>query len=232
MEKYCFVHLDNINRMPYIQKYIDSAQYDYDLVYWNRNKTDEKIGADKYYPMVCPDGKSKISKIIIKAYAYMRFGMFASRILKKNNYKGVFVFTPNVGMLCYRVLKKKYNKKYILDIRDYWMENQKWLQYIEKRLVKHSYANVISSKAYLNFLPKAKYTLTHNSQNMSNEIVNAFRERKIKKSKIVLSCIGGAKYIEYDKSVIKYFADPPPTFLVTNIITATPQSRIRVIHML
>ena len=158
--------------------------------------------------MCSREGKNFITRKLYKLFAYIRFGFFAKKILKENDYAGVFVFTPNVGMLCFNVLKNKYNNRYILDIRDYWKENQKWLQVIEKHLVKYSYANVISSRAYVRFLPNADYVITHNSQNIDNELIEMFRNRKKKVDrKIVLSCIGAVKYIEYDKKVIDYFAN-------------------------
>ena len=120
----------------------------------------------------------------------------------------MFVFTPNAGMLIYRTLQKKYKKRYVLDIRDFWMEDKRWFLKIEETLIRNSFCTAISSEAYKRFLPKHEYILTHNTQNLDNGDIEHFRNRtKSNKKPIVLACVGGIKHIEYDKRVIDYFAN-------------------------
>lgn len=206
MNRFCFVIIESLNRVPYLEKYLKVCNYDFDIVIWDRSATSENPGAKNFYVMHYKDGKDLSYKD--KFFGYIKFSKFASNILNKNDYNGVFVFTPNVGILCYYILMCKYKKRFVLDIRDYWQEKHKIVYWIEKGLVKNSFANVISSRAYKKFLPKAKYIVTHNSQIMDQEIQSHFRKRGLqKKDQIVIACIGAIKFIEYDKKVVNYFAN-------------------------
>lgn len=206
MKKFCFVIIESLNRAPYFEKYIKSCDYEYDIIIWDRSASSANPGARNFYVMHYKEGKDLSYKD--KFLGYIKFSKFASNILKKNNYHGVFVFTPNVGILCYNILMKKYKRKYVLDIRDYWQEKHKIVYLFEKGLVNNSYANIISSRAYKKFLPKSNYIVTHNSQVLDEKTKKYFRMQEIrKKEKIVMACIGGIKFIDYDKKVIDYFAN-------------------------
>lgn len=206
MSKYCFVIIESLNRAPYLEKYIKTCNFKYDIIIWDRSATSQNPGADNFYVMHFKEGKELSYKD--KFIGYLKFSRFASDILKKNDYDGVFAFTPNVGMLCQRVLTTKYKGRFILDVRDYWQEKHRIVYELEKRLVKNSYANIISSRAYKKFLPKAKYIVTHNSQIMDENTKNRFRNNRIEpKNQIVIACIGAIKFIDYDKRVINYFAN-------------------------
>lgn len=206
MKKYCFVIIESLNRAPYLEKYIKACDYKFDIVIWDRSATSDNPGADNFYVMHYKEGKELSYKD--KFWGYIKFSKFASNILKKNNYKGVFVFTPNVGILCYNILLHKYKGRFILDIRDYWQEKHRLIYMIEKSLVKNSFANIISSRAYKKFLPNANYIITHNSQIMDSKICDRFRSQGLKKKEqIVIACIGAIKFAEYDKKVIDFFAN-------------------------
>lgn len=212
MSKYCFVIIESLNRAPYLAKYLEVLKEDYDIIVWDRSGNSNNPGAANFYTMDYKQGKNL--NYFDKFVGYLKFAKFASRILKKSDYKGAFVFTPNVGILCNRVLIRKYKKRFVLDVRDYWKEKNKLIYLMEKGLVKNSFANVISSRAYKTFLPKSEYIVTHNSQIIDEKLMNHFRSQRISpKNKIVVACIGGVKYIEYDKKVIDYFANDDRFFL-------------------
>ena len=212
MSKYCFVIIESLNRAPYLAKYLNILDKDYDIIIWDRSGNSKNPGANNFFVLNYKQGKNL--NYFDKLCGYICFSRFASHILKKNNYDGIFVFTANVGILCYKVLTTKYKKRYILDVRDYWQEKHKIIYLIEKGLVKNSYANVISSSEYKTFLPKAEYVLTHNSQVIDDTVIKHFRNKRVlPKKQIVLACIGAVKYIEYDKKVIDYFANDSRFFL-------------------
>lgn len=208
MTKFCFIFLDSTNRMPYIWKYIRAENYTYDIVLWDRSELNDDCGADVCYRLKHKINKTGLAGQIEKLLGYIKFSMLAKSVLRKNRYAGVFVFTPNSGLLVYRILMKNYRNRYILDIRDFWMEDKKWFQRIERKLIDNSYCTVISSEAYKRFLPKHEYILTHNSQVLDAGDVEHFRRRQLRKNqRIILACIGGIKHIEYDKKVIDYFSN-------------------------
>lgn len=209
MKKFCFVLLDSLNRAPYIVKYLNASKFNYDIVLWDRGRNSDSCGADSCFYLKTGKQMHGILGQLQKALAYVKFAFFASDKLRKNNYDGVFVFTANTAMLCSNILRKKYKGKYILDIRDYWKEYEKWFYNIEKKLVDDCYAAVISSRAYSSFLPKHEYFVSHNSQIITEAEKKHFRSRNLQHKRIVLACIGGIKYADYDKNVIRYFANDP-----------------------
>ena len=216
MNKYCFIHLDSPNRMPYLQKYLCKADYPYDLILWDRTGTKDTYGAENCYYMTTIFDKYRKSKqekrgiinSIYKVFAYTNFFFYLNHHLKKNKYQGIFVLAQNTGILCIHTLIKYYRGRYILDIRDYFREKNKWIFYLDKKLMENSFANTISSEAYKVFLPKGDFIITHNSQDFEEDLVQRFRMRKKRKARpIILGCIGGIKFEQYDKKIINFFAN-------------------------
>ncbi len=205
-KKICFVGLSNIQAAPYLYKYIELLDNEYDIVYWDRKDIDENCGATNHYSMKYPI-KADASKIK-RLKGYLKFRKFASKILKNESYDGVILLTGNVAVLLGHILKKKYEGRYIVDIRDYYKENNKWYFNAEKDVLDSSAMAVISSKAFKTFLPERKYYVVHNSQNITKEQVNIFRAREKKKDKqLVISCIGGMRFFEQYKRVLACFAN-------------------------
>lgn len=209
MKRFCFVHLDSINRAPYIKKYIEACDFHYDIVLWDRNHNSDSCGADHCYYFKTGRLSSGLKEKVQKAKAYVQFSRYMNKVLLKKDYDGVFVFAANTACLCAMTLLKKYKGRYILDFRDYWQEKHKLLYNIEKKLLANCYTAVVSSRAYETFLPPFEYYMSHNSQFLRKEEVEHFRSREVKKDCLVLACIGGVKYPEYDRKVIDYFADDP-----------------------
>lgn len=209
MKKFCFVLLDSINRTPYIRKYIDACEFRYDIILWDRTHNSDACGADNCFYFKTEMLSSGLKERAQKAKAYIQFSRYIKKVLAENDYDGVFVFAANTACLCASTLLKKYKGKYILDFRDYWQEKHKLLYNIEKKLLANCYTAVISSRAYETFLPPYDYYMSHNSQFLDEEQILHFRNREYPRDRIVMACIGGVKYPEYDKQVIEYFANDP-----------------------
>ena len=79
-KKICFVGLSNIQAAPYLYKYIELLDNEYDIVYWDRKDIDENCGATNHYSMKYPI-KADASKIK-RLKGYLKFRNFASKILK------------------------------------------------------------------------------------------------------------------------------------------------------
>ena len=207
MKKFCFVLLDSINRTPYIRKYIDACDFHYDIILWDRNHNSDSCGADKCFYFKTDKLSTGVKEKLQKAKAYLQFSHYIKKVLMENEYDGIFVFAANTACLCANILLKKYRGKYILDFRDYWQEKYKLLYNIEKKLLANCYTAVISSRAYETFLPPYNYYMSHNSQFLDEEQIKHFRDREVKKNHLVMACIGGIKYVDYDRQVIDYFAN-------------------------
>ena len=205
-KRVCFVGLSNIWAAPYLYKYIELLDCEYDIIYWDRKGIEENCGAVNHYSMkyVIKPNASKLSKL----NGYLKFRSYASRILKREKYHGVILLSGNVAVLLKTILKREYSNKYIVDIRDYFREHQKWYYNAEKDVLESAAIAVISSKAFRTFLPERKYYIVHNSQNLTKEQVVQARARcKTKRRQLVISCIGGMRFFEQYKKVIRCFAN-------------------------
>lgn len=111
----------------------------------------------------------------------------------------------NCCVLNYPILRKLYKGKYVIEIRDYWKEKNRLYYIMEKRAIDNSYMAVISSPAYRRFLPEYDYIQAHNVNIFPENVIESIRNRVNEKMPIVVSCIGGAKNLEYDKKVLLRF---------------------------
>lgn len=205
LKKICFISLNNMYLNPYIKKYQDIINCDYDIIYWNRHNLKEEIIANNIYEFkyTLDEGSSTMNKL----RGYLNFAKFAKRIIKEYKYSGIILLQTSCGILLRRELIKYYNKKYIVDIRDYTMEKNKIFYFLESSLIINSGMAIISSEGYKKFLPAFNYIKVHNDINIDEDIVYRFRNRKKEKGRIVISFIGLIRFNEENKRNIKIFAN-------------------------
>ncbi|MGF2021808.1 capsular biosynthesis protein, partial [Staphylococcus aureus] len=87
---------------------------------------------------------------------------YAMKILKENHYDFVIVWGSYTGHLFKSFLEKHYKNKFILNIRDYFFENNKLIKYRMKKIVDASRLTTLSSEGFLKFLPKSeKYRIIY-----------------------------------------------------------------------
>lgn len=202
-KKICFISLGNLYLCPYISKYISLIECDYDVIYWDRHGVGEDIEAKQTYSFTyrMDENASKVNKVT----GYLKFRKYALNIINSNSYDGIILLQTSVGILLHSILKKRYKKKYIVDIRDYTMENNPIFFAIEKSLIKNSIFTVISSKGYKSFLPSHDYIMVHNDTYIDESIVNKFKNKDCKKDKLIISYIGLIRFHEQNKKVIMKF---------------------------
>lgn len=200
--------MENVKRVPYIAQYVKClGDRDFDLLYWDRDCTDDRVGQKNSFPYrhKVRHGEPTLAQKAEKLSGYIGFKHHACKILKKNDYKRVVCLTGNAAVLVSSVLRAKYDGRFIIDIRDYWHEDNKKYYDTEQRLIEASPCPVISSPAYKEFLGEHDFRIMHNSQILSNE------ERKIAEHghnrPFRIVCVGAAKNLDYDKRVIDCFAN-------------------------
>lgn len=155
--KICLVLFADVLYSPYANFYIDfltKHNIDFDVIFLNR---DSKIRT-KYPSNYFCFKKNNNNKII----TCLRYISFVKKTIKKNGYNRLIIFTSTLSVLLNNFLTIKFKRKYIVDIRDYTFENLFIFKFFEKRVLKNSYANVISSKYFSKFLPKFNYKISHN----------------------------------------------------------------------
>ncbi|WP_321381722.1 glycosyltransferase family protein [Trichococcus shcherbakoviae] len=202
-KKICFVSLNNLYLTPYINKYIDLMDAQFDVIYWNRHNLNEDIKAANSYSFnyQIQDNASKANKLL----GYLRFRSFAYDFLKMNNYDSVILLQTSAGILLKSLLLTKYRKQYIIDIRDYTFENNIIFYKILEMLVSNSSLSVISSRGYKKFLPKHNYINVHNNIKIEDNVIESFLEKRKRSNVVNISYIGLIRFHEQNKKVILKF---------------------------
>lgn len=162
-KKILFIIMSLPEEAPYIsyyEHYLSSFNVSIDYVIWDRNSRNNQYPSNYYiFKYKSPVKQNPINKIM----DMYRYGKFVSNIVKNHHYDGLISFTAQAAIFTKKTLQK-YNGRYIIDIRDYsptlkfcFFKNQ------FNQLIRNSYANVISSTGFLDFLPsQLNYTISHN----------------------------------------------------------------------
>ena len=204
----CFLNLDSINVTPYFQYYERCLSSDYDLIYWDRDEHDEYVGARnvfKYSHKVRKGGG--VPWLWDLATGYAGYRRFACRILKENRYEIVVALTGNVAVILTDVLAKYYPKRYIMDIRDYFLEDIALYRHIEQKTIKHAALALVSSPSYEAFLGHHDFQIIHNVQAIEPSDIASIKKTPHPSEPFVIANIGTAKTLDLDRRVIDYFAN-------------------------
>ena len=203
----CFINLDSINVTPYFAQYRKCLRSDYDLIYWDRGKHDCATGAKNSFRYKSAAPSNSTSNLMTLAKGYLGFRRFATRILRQDNYQRVVALTGNCAVLLSPILCKKYSGRFIIDIRDYFLEDFRPYRWVEEKTIDASGLAVISSPAYEHFLGHHNFQVMHNVQEISPAELQPIKQKNRPSHPMVLASIGTAKNLELDKNVIQYFAN-------------------------
>lgn len=191
--KIALVAFNNIKFCPYInpyKKFFNENGVDCDLIYFDR----ENIEHEREQGMAIDWDKKKN-----KLFNFLYFVKQVKKILKTTTYDFVVVLTTLPGVLLTNFLSKKYKNKYLIDVRDYTYEKYFFYRHYEKKLFKNAKDRVISSPGFVNFLPKNKYVICHNTD---HNILNSKFKFNISKGKIIIGYVGTVAYVEKCKKMI------------------------------
>lgn len=190
---------DNIYLTPYLSFYKDILEkggYQFTVFYWDKNQNEEPE-SDRYIRFQY-DAKDKISKIL----GYLKFRKTLLDLIKKGKYDIIIPLHSVVYICLYRLLKNKYKHRFIFDIRDYSYEKYALFRKMEKDLANKSLINIISSKGYINFLPKAEYFIVHNIPRVD---CSRYVQTENRNGTMNLSFIGLIRFMEQNKKIIRFF---------------------------
>lgn len=142
---------------PYATIYSDALnklKIEYDIISWNRDgKKDNTIQFD-YTP-----SHNTFSMLL----SYYKFASFVKKTVFKNKYDRLIVFTPQVAIFLALFLRHYYSGRYIFDYRDLSIEQNKLFKCQFRCVLDNSFANVISSPGFKQYLPQGyNYILSHN----------------------------------------------------------------------
>lgn len=204
MKNVCIITLGNTYLVPYLSSYTKHIDYPYSLIYWDREGIYEEQETNTYYRLPYRfETQNKFAKL----KGYVQFRKFAKTILSENDYDVVIILQTLGALLLSDVLLRKYEQKYVVDIRDYTYEGYSLIYQLEKKLVKNSLLSVVSSKGYLSFLPKHDYVVAHNIRELPKQKVIEIKSRKRNREQLHIAFIGYVNYQEQQKKLIMALKD-------------------------
>lgn len=201
----------NIKHMSLISLYTEILKKNgvkYDFIYMDKYNEDEAFECDKKYRYinVIKQGYPKF----IKKIKYMLFYPYATHILNKNKYDFVIVWNDLAIFMIGGYLSKHYAGKYCLNVRDNMMYDVPKYRKMYERVFKNSAFNTISSKGYLEVLPRDSTYLQINSLNLSVLEGMQIRDRlRSKDEPIRIGFIGYVRYYERNKKLLDVFKNDP-----------------------
>lgn len=203
------IYVGSINRCPYLKNYtscLDELSIDYELISWDRSSNNQIemawLNAKKHHIFKYPskEQRSPIYKIV----DFYRFSKYAKKIIQNQKYEKLVVLTTMSGVVILRELCNQFKNKYIFDYRDASFEYFKPFKTILNKIVVNSYFTSISSKGFLEVLPKYRdYIMAHNCSSFETLTSNNAN----KTSKVIVGYIGGLRESDYMKSLVDKFGN-------------------------
>ena len=156
--KIALVVPNNLWVCPYVSNYsriLDKEGSEYEIISWNRaNKEERGIQYNK---------KETTRSLFGVLWSYFKFARFVKKSLLAGEYDKVVVFSPQLSIFLGSFLKRHYRGRYIVDYRDLSIEQKPLFGKLFKSVLRNSYANVISSPGFKNYLPTGiDYVVCHN----------------------------------------------------------------------
>lgn len=195
--------------IPYIEKYesvLSENNVKYDVAFFERTETKEtSISACEHgyeYTFYHETNTNSFSKLI-PAIKY--FG-FVKKLIKKNKYDKIIVFTTMPAVFLSRLLIKRYDGNYIFDYRDYTYEKNRLFRYVSERVMQHAAYVCFSSAGYLNYYKNIdSYLITHNICN-DDKLMSSVADLR-SKDHIVIGFLGYVRYFSVNCKLIDTFTN-------------------------
>ena len=207
MKKIAILSAVNVKHMSLISLYTDILKrYDVqvDLIYMDKYGEDEEFLCDnKYrYEKVIDRNWNPVKKTV----CYFSFIPYAKKILNRNKYDFVIVWNDVAIFMFADYLRKHYKGKYCVNIRDNMKYDKKIFQKRYEKCFLSSAFNTISSKGYLQFLPKRPEYLEIHSLNLSVlEGMQIHKKMRSDNEPIRIGFIGYVRFFERNKRLLEIF---------------------------
>ena len=211
------VAANNIRYSPYIFFYTEilkKIDVEYELIIADRYGLKESF--DSVVHVLPWDHRQKT---IVN---YLKYTSKVKSIIRKQRYDALIILTSVNAAFLGMWLKRHYKGRYIVDIRDYSHENIYPYYYLEKVAVQNSLMNVISSRKFMDFLPKSEYSVCHN---YGDRDIGAARIR-CHKDQISIGYVGGLSYVDQCRKLMKLVAKDE-RFLFDFYGTSTKEALVR-----
>jgi len=200
------IYVDEVRYCPFLKNYtriLDENRIHYELILWNRNGLVDK--EENYHVFVKESVKKR--NPFYKIDDFYQFSRFAKKIIKSEKYEKLIVLTTMSAICIRSTLMTDYRNKYIFDYRDASYEYLYPFKSLLKQIVENSFFTCISSKGFLEILPKnLNYIIAHNISNQYQNIETEFQLR-IKKEVFNVVYIGVLRETKFMKHLIDIFSN-------------------------
>ena len=193
--KILIVDTVSYDRAPYLKYYEDACKelnVDYELFLWDRyaDGSLEKQGNCFLYHKNCPFGGGKFRKV----FPMLLYRKALLETIKHNQYTHLILINTLASVMISSYVLKYFNKKYIMDIRDYTYERFKSYKNIVDKLIDSSSFTIISSEGFYKFINKRdNIVINHNISNVSDQ------KEKPTLSKLKPHTIGFVGSVRYER---------------------------------
>lgn len=207
MKKVAILSAVNVKHMSLISLYTDILKkYDVrvDFIYMDKYGEDEPFDCDnKYrYVNVIERNWNPVKKVM----GYLSFIPYAQKILNENKYDFVIVWNDVAIFMFADYLRRKYKGKYCVNIRDNVLYDKKFFQRRYEKCFLNSAFNTISSKGYLDFLPKKPEYMQIHSLNLSAlQGMKTHDRMRVEGETIRIGFIGYVRFFERNKKLLDVF---------------------------
>lgn len=196
-KRICIISLGNIYLSPYIHTYTKLIKSHFSVIYWDRENINEELPNSSIFRF-----RRKLTGKFSKLFSYFCFRKYIIKILKKEKFD-CLIFLQTLGsVLVGSYITRKYRNKYIVDIRDYSYEGNRFVNRKEKRVIANALKCVISSEGYKSFLPSGDYLVTHNRRELDELKVGTIKRRAKNRMVINIAFIGYVNYQEQHKALL------------------------------
>lgn len=211
MKKIAILSAVNVKHMSLISLYTDilkSQDVQVDLIYMDKYGEEEDFPCNNKYRYVIKINRNwNRAK---KAACYLSFIPYATRILNKNKYDFVIVWNDVAIFMFADYLRIHYPGKYCVNIRDNMRYDQKIFQRRYEKCFMKSAFNTISSKGYLDFLPKKpEYILIHSLNLSVLQEMKIHDRMRVEGEPIRIGFIGYVRFFERNKMLLDTFKNDP-----------------------
>lgn len=207
MKKIAILSSVNIKHMSLISLYTDVLKKNglsYDIIYMDKYGEDEPFECAHKYRFVNVVKKSWPK--LLKEAKYMTFVPYARQILKRENYDFIIVWNDVAIFQFGEFLAKHFKGRYCLNVRDNMGYDNSHFSWRYKNCFANSAFNTVSSRGYLDFLPKNAEYLPIHSLNLS--ALNGMRVHTRMRSEnepIRIGFIGYVRFFERNKKLLNVF---------------------------
>lgn len=211
MKKVAILSAVNIKHISLISLYTDLMKklgVEYDIIYMDKYGEDEPFDCAHKYRYSCKV-KQGLPRIVKEA-RYMSFVPYAKRKLRKGNYDFVIVWNDVAIFQFGNYLAKHFKGRYCLNVRDNMRYDNPRFAGRYKRCFADSAFNTISSKGYLDFLPKnAEYLPIHSLNLSALEGMQVHTGLRQEGEPIRIGFVGYVRFYERNKKMLDAFANDP-----------------------